>query len=97
MQIAKTRRIKGSLMMLCRYLLFFSSAGNLLAQGQEPCFLSADSLQRHGRIWLNRLWKYHAGDSVAWAQPRYDDAAWEPASTAWTSDRCRGAGGAYSP
>lgn len=55
------------------------------AQGQEgeSFFLSADGLSQ----WLPDRWKYHPGDSAEWADPLYDDSAWEIAQTGLSPDR----------
>jgi hypothetical protein len=51
------------------------------AQENERFQLAADSLSRHGRIWLDRNWKYHAGDQNEWSQPDFDDRHWKIADT----------------
>lgn len=34
-----------------------------------------------GMVALNQHWKYHAGDDSLWADPGYDDSAWDTLST----------------
>ena len=45
----------------------------------QPAFnLTADQLQNGKSVELDKLgWKYQSGDDVAWAEPKFDDSAWE--------------------
>ncbi len=52
-------------------------AANLFAQTDGSFFLSADSLKRYERLFTPQAWKYHPGDSAAWANAEYDDGSWE--------------------
>lgn len=53
----------------------------LAAQTEGKYFLTADSLTRHKQIWFGYELKYHCGDDSAWADPSFDDRAWEFASS----------------
>jgi len=50
------------------------------SQTEEINFLSADSLQKHERV-RPVIWKYHPGDNKEWANPAFDDSAWETVRT----------------
>ncbi len=56
-------------------------AANLGAQTTGVFFLSADSLKKHERLFFPSNWKYHPGDSAVWANPAFDDSAWETFDT----------------
>ncbi len=86
MHMAKSMRTKGSLILICCNLLVLLTS-RTSAQVEGRYFLTTDSLQRHERIWLNRNWKYHAGDNNDWAKPAYVDSAWETASTLLEPDQ----------
>ena len=62
-------------------LVFFQPFTNLLAPESGQYFLSADSLQKHERLFITPYWKYHAGDDSTWASPKLDDSAWEIVKT----------------
>ena len=65
------------------FLIFVFSIGvNLWAQTEGKYFLRADTLNQYKQIWLGHHAKYHAGDDSAWANPAYDDHAWE-ITTSW--------------
>ena len=60
----------------------------LVAQESGQYFLTADSLKKDGwrwsiaisfenRFFLRGQWKYHPGDSGIWANPEFDDDAWD--------------------
>lgn len=50
----------------------------IAVQGQEVVTLTADSLQNSKSVELDKLnWKYHPGDDPRFADPQYDDRAWE--------------------
>ncbi len=51
----------------------------LPAQTEDSFILSADTLQKFNRIWLNSHWRYHPGDEPAWATAQFDDREWEAA------------------
>lgn len=59
------------------YILF---AFSLLLSAQEKStttfFLSADSLEKNGRVFPADVWKYHPGDNLEWANPNFNDSAW---------------------
>ncbi len=58
--------------------LIFIAAINIKAQEQEVFNLKADDLQNGKSVALsNAGWKFHAGDDPAWANPQFDDSAWE--------------------
>jgi serine phosphatase RsbU (regulator of sigma subunit) len=44
-------------------------------------FLSTNDLGIEGDITITSGWKYHPGDSAAWANPNYNDANWEVTNT----------------
>lgn len=45
---------------------------------QEPLFvITKDSLESGRSLLISERWKYHPGDSIAWADPNFDDSAWE--------------------
>jgi hypothetical protein len=57
-------------------LLLFSCAA--VAQSQEAFMLTAASLQNGKAVELDKLaWKYQPGDEPTWAEPQFDDRAWE--------------------
>ncbi len=58
-------------------------------QGQEVVTLTADSLQNGQSVELDKLnWKYQPGDDPRFADPQFDDRAWETLNgTAITLDR----------
>ncbi|MGI8642305.1 MAG: hypothetical protein ACR2MG_20435, partial [Pyrinomonadaceae bacterium] len=59
-------------------LMFFISAVNVQAQDNEIFTLTADALQDGKSAELTKAgWKYHAGDNLDWANPNFDDSAWE--------------------
>lgn len=62
-------------------------AANLGAQTAGVFFLSADSLKKHQRLFFPSKWKYHPGDSAVWANPAFDDSAWETFDTRLDSDK----------
>lgn len=50
----------------------------LSAQSDAPFTLTAASLQNGQSVELSKLtWKYQPGDDPAWADPQFDDRAWE--------------------
>src|SRR5438128_421304 len=57
-------------------------------QGQEVVTLTADSLQNGKSVELDKLnWKYQPGDDPQFADPPFDDRAWETLNgTALTLD-----------
>jgi serine phosphatase RsbU (regulator of sigma subunit) len=61
---------------ICILLLHLQT---LPAQSDGSFFISADTLQKYNRIWLNAHWRYHPGDDPAWANPEFDDREWEAA------------------
>ena len=55
----------------------FVSAQEQLPQNARFA-LSSDSFQDEKPIELNKLvWKYQAGDDLAWAEPQFDDSHWD--------------------
>lgn len=46
-------------------------------------------------VTLNGLWRFHAGDNPAWADPRFDDSRWSLLSTdgSWAEQGYKGYGG----
>ena len=52
-------------------------AASLFAQTEGVFFLSADSLQKHKRLFITQNCKYHPGDSAIWAESEFDDSTWE--------------------
>ncbi len=63
---------------LMRTLLLFIMA-TLLANAQEfdnTVILQLDTLKEK-TISLDEIWKYSSGDSMQWAQPEFDDSAWD--------------------
>ena len=50
----------------------------LTCSGQAQTTLTLDSLQNGKSFELDKLgWKYQSGDDPAWADPQFDDRAWE--------------------
>ncbi|MDZ7720599.1 MAG: SpoIIE family protein phosphatase [Balneolaceae bacterium] len=44
--------------------------------------ISADMMQNENKIiYIQDLWKFRVGDSLAWADPNYDDSGWDYLST----------------
>ncbi|GEM_PF-2755701 len=59
------------------FVLLLISAAPLLAQESAIAYLSADSLEKNGRILLGNVkWKYHPGDDPSWARSTFDDSSW---------------------
>ncbi len=62
-------------------LTFFLLGLVLTARAQEsasPLAVTKDGLAGDKQIALDKLsWKYHAGDNLDWANPNFDDSAWE--------------------
>jgi len=52
-----------------------------LAQQHQPAitYINADSMRHH--FSLDRNWRFHAGDTAAWAAKNFNDSLWEPAET----------------
>ena len=73
------------LVSISAFILLF--AANLGAQTAGVFFLSADSLKKHERLFFPSNWKYHAGDSAVWANPAFDDSAWETFDARLDSDK----------
>ncbi len=73
------------LVSISAFILLF--AANLGAQTAGVFFLSADSLKKHERLFFPSNWKYHPGDSAVWANPAFDDSAWETFDTRLDSDK----------
>ena len=44
---------------------------------------------------LEKSWKYHAGDSIAWASPDYDDSGWSLHASTYRQEDL--AGGRQAP
>ncbi|MGH7492679.1 MAG: SpoIIE family protein phosphatase [bacterium] len=63
------------------WLLGLPLAHALRAQSDERIVLSAEILQQHERLRLDRHWKYHPGDDPERGKPEFDDRAWETAAT----------------
>ncbi len=64
-------------------LILFCLFNLTIAQGQisSPALvLTADSLVDGIRL-DDRLWKYHPGDNLQWANPEFDDSSWEIGDT----------------
>jgi signal transduction histidine kinase len=54
----------------------------LSAQEEQNITLTSDLLQNsENLVSIIRGWKYHPGDSIAWADPAYDDRNWETVYT----------------
>ena len=60
-------------------LMFFILTANLQAQDGEIYILTADALQdgKTAADLTKAGWKYQAGDDAAWANPQFDDSAWD--------------------
>jgi len=54
-------------------LLFLLTATTGLGQSVQP--FRIDSLPPQG-VWLNKGWKWQAGDNTEWAKPEFDDSQW---------------------
>lgn len=62
--------MKAHFFLLLLVALFAASSG--AAQTTTPQVLSKDNLESY-----RGSWRYHPGDDEAWAQPDFDDSAWE--------------------
>ncbi len=57
------------------------------AQNSEPApvtgirVLTLDDIEKGGALLVN--WKYHPGDDQEWANPTFDDTAWESTESTW--------------
>jgi sigma-B regulation protein RsbU (phosphoserine phosphatase) len=67
-------------------LLFLAGAGTLLsartADSSAPAPDSSIADFAHAQQWTSHIetgWRVHEGDNPAWANPAFDDSAWEPA------------------
>ena len=58
-------------------ILFFFIAIQLFAQEKAVKAFHLNSLPAEG-VLLDNGWKFHAGDSLSWANPLYNDMAWQP-------------------
>ncbi len=59
-------------------LLFIVYLSGIQAQNDEVFTLTADAFQDGKNAELTKAgWKYQAGDDAAWANPQFDDSAWE--------------------
>ncbi|MFN0107391.1 MAG: SpoIIE family protein phosphatase, partial [Blastocatellia bacterium] len=72
---------------LCTFLLLLTFSA--LAQSGEVVTITADSLQNGKSVNLDKLgWKYSPGDDPSFADPQFDDRAWETLNgTAITLDK----------
>ena len=60
------------------WLLFILGLWLATAQGQETVTLTTDNLQNGQSVELDKLgWKYSPGDDPRFADPQFDDRAWE--------------------
>lgn len=58
--------------------LFIVCLSNIHAQNNEIFTITTDALQDEKGVALSKAgWKYHVGDDSAWANPQFDDSAWE--------------------
>ena len=67
--------------LLLLVLLGFAPGGAAPAWGQTEGHITVSLSEFQAGVALNGLWKYHAGDQSAWAEPTQDDDAWETAAT----------------
>lgn len=61
-------------------VLMFLVCGSCELRGQASTPIAAGSIkvdQVRGSILLDGPWRFHVGDDPAWADPGFDDAAWE--------------------
>ncbi len=66
------RHISSALAILC--------LGVLVPMAPAGMAQAVDATQWHsGTVTLNEGWREHDGDNLAWAQPGFDDKAWQPA------------------
>jgi len=54
------------------------------ASSPDTTYVTSDSL-KDGRVNLDNLWRYHSGNDSVWANPNYDDSAWDTLKTSLPS------------
>lgn len=59
------------------FALLLGAAISARAQEPVPVQIEADKLAEGGPLWLEYAWRYHPGDDPRWADPAFDDSAWE--------------------
>src|SRR6266498_5565387 len=64
------------------FLITFLFASKCFSQSENVSVFHIDSLSAHeglllDGVFLDHSWKFHAGDNTEWANPNYNDNAWE--------------------
>lgn len=72
--------------LLLIHLLLLSLIGSSQPADSADYFIRSEQLVSSNGITLSQPWKYHLGDSIAWARPGYDDSHWSRIATVFSDE-----------